>query len=74
MSEAHLIPPNLPPRTFRGALLAAAFGASIGVVLSVIAWLVTNDARWFYAVPFGALVGVGLYRHRPNVLWGHRVH
>ena len=72
MTKAHLIPPKEKRASSRERTLHALYGATIGTVVAVIAWLLTHEASWFYAVPIFALLGVWASDFRPNVLWGHR--
>jgi hypothetical protein len=72
MTNAPLVPPEHKPRSFRERLLVLLGGAGAGLVVGLIAWLVSGEASWFYAVPIGAIFGWWASDFQPNVLWWRR--
>jgi hypothetical protein len=70
MANAQLIPPTRKPPSVRAVAIAVALGAGAGAAAAIVAWLITADVRWFYAVPVCALIGGWLRLQKPNVLWG----
>jgi hypothetical protein len=67
-----LVPPQRKEPSPRAVLLAAGIGAIVGAIFGAMVWFISGEPSWLYAVPIAALLGAGVRRMRPNVLWGQR--
>ncbi len=55
-----------PPR--RSWLIDALIGGAVGAVIATVAWLISGDPTWFYAIPVIALLAELSPGYRPRVV------
>ena len=67
----NIVPESEPPAR-RSWVVDALIGGAVGAVIATVAWLISGDPAWFYAIPVIALLAELAPGYRPRVINTHR--
>ncbi len=62
------IVPEVPERRKRSRLFDALLGAVLGAAIAMVAWLVSGEYAWFFAIPVIALLAELSPGYRPRTI------